>query len=174
MEIKIRYLKVIGDLGAADSYGFYAQATIAKDEAYKDFLRFCKKYSIPTTEYRESPHCTIIYSKDLPTKRLRLVFEVSGLYVNSIDYWSGHDKIGYIVAKVKSHSLQVIHEYLLSCGCTSELLYSPHITLCKGIGVLTKELLENIRVANQHLHNNIGDHRNVLSVASLRFEDLKE
>lgn len=76
-------------------------------------------------------HCTVVHSKEgapLSYKINESVRYVARL--QNIEFWSGHDNAGYLVATLQSPDLQARHRYWVAGGADHSFGdYAPHVTL---------------------------------------------
>ena len=124
--------------------GFYAQASVpvASITPFKSTFERILKTEMPLNQESDiGLHCTIMYSQaalrvspqralatNLPMQKAFFEARVVG-----IDWWEGHDKEGYLVAKLVSSQLQARHKVWQMLGAVPTFSpYSPHITLLKG------------------------------------------
>lgn len=92
----------------------------------------------PSKATRQSSyHVTLIYSAGqeiLDAARLARPHVVYSAFLSRIDWFLGHDKVGYLVGLVESQELQSRHSFwTLVGGEHSYRSYTPHITLATGI-----------------------------------------
>jgi len=133
---------------------------VQPDDATKfRVIRLCEDLGV-VTDYNKL-HCTIVYSREVA-----LTQEVIDTCKNHptgritfIEYWSGHNNAGYLVAHVVSESAHMFHERLLRAGAEHTYNpYNPHMTLCKGLemtDVLQASILEvNKKLAKESIYAN--------------------
>lgn len=126
-------------------------------------MRLCEELGI-TTDHRKL-HCTLVYSRNdaPPLEEVQgCVDRATSGRVNFIEYWEGHDKEGYLVAKLVSDKLQVCHERLIRAGARHSFTpYSPHVTLTTGLpmtdGLKAKIDEVNRRLAEESIYVNFDD-----------------
>jgi 2'-5' RNA ligase len=115
-------------------------------------MRLCEELGV-TTDHRKL-HCTLVYSRNdaPPLNEIQSSIDRASFgRINFIEYWPGHDKKGYLVAKLVSDKLQAFHERLIRSGARHSFTpYSPHVTLTTGLP-LTEELESNIKEVNRRL-----------------------
>lgn len=97
-----------------------------------NLVNFVHKFDLAQLNQEEANdlHCTLVYSATSPTFDTRPLLDPCKAHVVRFEHWPGHDGDGYLVAVLQSESLQRIHKYWLSMGCTHSFPeYTPHITI---------------------------------------------
>lgn len=96
------------------------------------FLRDAEFKKSNTTEY----HCTLLYHMgECPKTAIMPEDRALSAVINDIDVWDVKDGSQVIVGRLRSPSIQGIHNYLRRQGFTHTFPeYNPHITFGKGIG----------------------------------------
>lgn len=108
-------------------------------DAVSNLLLQSLQKEIPLTTLSKDLHCTVMYSRTvLPSTLNQRLNDFSAFeyesHIQEINWWAGHDGLGYIVATLGSHSLETEHKRLITLGLVSTFEpYVPHITLanCK-------------------------------------------
>lgn len=80
----------------------------------------------------EEQHCTVVYSKTCIRNLGTALPKASPVNprVSGLEFWEGHDKDGYLVAKLVSSDLIERHKFWLSEGAVHSFSpYEPHVTL---------------------------------------------
>lgn len=143
--------------------GLYCAVT--PDDAGKfRIMRLCEELGV-TTDHRKL-HCTLVYSPEGAPKRDDIQGCVDpdiGARINFVEYWEGHDKKGYLVAKLVSDKLQVCNERLTRAGARHTYTpYNPHITLVSGLpmsaGLESRIEEVNRRLGEESLYIRFNDH----------------
>jgi 2'-5' RNA ligase len=84
----------------------------------------------------KSLHITLLYSKVTvpnPSIYIRPAMCYRGQII-SLQYWDGHDRLGYLVAKIKSTGIEALHNaWIDRGGVDSFTSYLPHVTLATGM-----------------------------------------
>jgi hypothetical protein len=119
----------------------------------------------------EEQHCTVVYSKtcvrDLDTALPSAA--PANIQVASLEYWEGHDKDGYLVAKLVAPELIERHKFWLSEGAVHSFSpYEPHVTLKTPLKQ-TPRLQQELAEANRFLRTFQLD----VTLAGEVLEDLK-
>jgi hypothetical protein len=119
----------------------------------------------------EEQHCTVVYSKtcvrNVDTDLINSASVTA--QVTSLEWWEGHDKDGYLVAKLVAPELMERHKFWLSEGAVHSFSpYEPHVTLKTPLTV-TPAFEEELEAANQFLHTFQLD----VTLAGEVLEDLK-
>ena len=172
--ITIKNLSVTDIRKLNEPKGFYASAVPALDQDYVGLVSFAQRYGLPNSGLIKDPHITVMYSSTLP-KEPKLQYSIYGnTVVDHFEYWEGHDKAGYVVAKLNSEPLKTIHQELKQLGCTHSFEeYSAHITLHDSIGVANVQLLDNINRANRDLKKYSGINILSINLSYLVYDDLR-
>lgn len=150
----------------------YCSVVPHEDYDFNRFVTYAVQM-VPVNELTDCPHITVVYSKKCPTKELPSKFSVTDkARISCIEYWEGHDKIGYIVAKLTCNSLINMNKQLIDCGCEAATYseYVPHITIAKNIGDFDISLSQSVNAMNYHLKNS----NYFLDIQSISYQDLKE
>lgn len=114
-------------------------------------------------------HATVVYTKS-PLKSIALpAIDRHQRFIGritAIEYWEGHDKEGYIVAKMRSDDLDTLHTQFADAlgdaaldGYKDSLFtfpnYQPHVTLCNPVPDISQFKTAmadlNVKLANQPL-----------------------
>lgn len=126
-------------------------------------------------------HSTILYAKSYVVEHevadrthqlaLAAVPIIRG-YIERIEYWDGHDKEGYTVAKVTSPDLEKLHKIWIDSGAIHSFEdYTPHITLSTGSRDAYDNLAEiDVKLMNLKLRRNPID----ISFLAPTFEQIKQ
>lgn len=106
---------------------------------------------------REDLHVTLVYSKETPP-----ALALSGIalqlaatcnpHITEVCWIAGHDKRGYLVARLSPQDLIHRQELLLRIGCTTPWpVFFPHVTLASDLGIQTAA--PHIENARRYLSN---------------------
>lgn len=80
-------------------------------------------------------HCTLAYSKTMPSGAIHGLMLHATAVVKDIQYWPGADGKGYTVAILECGMFKDWFEYFTTIGCEYDYPeYIPHITLEAGNG----------------------------------------
>lgn len=90
----------------------------------------------------EELHATVIYSRGhLPHDDQTSPLIEHEATITGLEFWPGHDKEGYIVAKLNSPDLCALHQKWLDRGLRHSFEdYEPHVTLVKDCGTASLEV----------------------------------
>lgn len=130
--------------------GLYC-ASIPDDASKFRIIKLCEDLGI-TIDHRKL-HCTLMYCPDAaPSKEsVDRCLHGCGGRITFVEYWTGHNDQGYLVAKIVSNDLQDMHERLIQAGAKHTYSpYNPHITLAKDIP-MTEALEQRISQVNELL-----------------------
>lgn len=119
----------------------------------------------------EEQHCTVVYSKTCVRSLDTALPSASPAHsqVAGLEYWEGHDKDGYLVAKLIAPELVERHKFWLSEGAVHSFSpYEPHVTLKTPLKQ-TPRLQQELAEANQFLRTFQLD----VTLAGEVLEDLK-
>lgn len=108
------------------------------------------KLSKPPFDYDEilnRAHVTVVYSKEKGVNTDLLMHEPiiqQATYrarVDGVQYWEGHDKVGYVVLKLDSADANALNRALIDCGAKHSFdEYAAHMTVCNKAGQMTEAL----------------------------------
>lgn len=131
------------------SSGVYISVVPTKD-SLKVIRLFSQSIDLPLSdEELKEIHCTVMYSKVVP-KRLPTLdsSKVYNARAIKLDWWSGHDNDGYLVLRLSSPSLTVLHNEWKSAGCTFSFpTYDPHVTIKNNVGRLPSDFMKTRKQA---------------------------
>lgn len=131
-----------------NQYGLYS--FVEPDQESKDRLnKFCiKSFGV---DIPDDVHCTVMYCTTPINKDQAENFSRDNYtaYIKNIDFWEGHDKKGYLVAKLVSPQLESEHNRLKKLGCSPTFDYSPHVTLISPFD--SDNAKEKIAIGNNNL-----------------------
>jgi hypothetical protein len=150
------------------SAGIYISVTPTAQSVAK-IMAWAKALGLPlSASEQEELHCTVIYSKTVPSRLRPLDSEARyPAQVIGIEYWDGHDAAGYIVLKMNSPALQNLNKIWIDDGCTSAFNpYQPHVTIKKDVGPMPSNFVER----RKRLYRDIGAW---LEFSNARHEGLK-
>jgi 2'-5' RNA ligase len=156
--------------------GVYAAAIPNQNDIQRIVNLITSTTNVPfcIDDLKYKAHCTIIYSKnksvDIRLLQSSSIFEYTNVTatINSISYWEGHDKDGYVVLKLNSPVLKKLNKCFRQIGANHIFdEYSPHITLCGKAGKFSSEIDQWIRLVEPKL---VGME---ISFTNLIIEDLK-
>lgn len=152
--------------------GFYGQVVPVDDYEFERFKKYIiQLLPIEVNELAESPHITVCYSKEKVENPPKKFLISDRPQVTHVEYWEGHDKLGYVVAKLESPTLTRINSKLVAAGGTAANFpdYSPHITIAKEVGECGLGLDRKLEAVNLHLAQN----KYTFEIGSIQFQDLK-
>lgn len=99
---------------------------------YDEFNKFLRHKMTPEREM----HVTLIYSKQTIPEAKNFSdpdMKFQGTF-RRLNWWAGHDKLGYLVLEIDSRDLHHRHEFWKTMGGQHSFRdYSPHLTLATGI-----------------------------------------
>lgn len=142
--------------------------------AITDLITKTLRVPFKINEYHSDPHLTVIWSRLSLDKGtiLAMCDFICRRYLaaaTSVQYWEGHNKVGYVVLNVKSDAINELHELLIKLGAIHSFnTYEPHITLASGVGSINSEIRNWMEVINERLRRK----QMPLSFTSLSFCDL--
>jgi len=128
-------------------------------------------------EILSKAHVTVIYSKeagvntDLLVRESIIQQETYRARVDGVQYWEGHDKVGYVVLKLHSDDANALNKALIDCGAKHSFdEYAAHMTVCNKAGAKTAELESWLEAFNEYLSENTI----VIEFDRLVLEDLRD
>lgn len=119
--------------------GFYAWLNVAQD-SIKDLMEYFPELKLTQDELLDM-HLTVMYSPDAvplsavdENKKMPDAQFIQSVKVNELTWWEGHDKEGYLVAKLDPSNIKHLHDKWKAVGAKPTFdSYEPHVTLKIGI-----------------------------------------
>ena len=126
----------VNKLVAAQKLGVYVSVTLMQDSEVAIFKRLSTIGLIDKIDLKKL-HVTLMYCKNPGNMHgINLNFNAKAEFASKIidiEFWEGHDKLGYLVAKLDSKQLHHEFRRLTALGLKHSFDdYSPHVTLLTG------------------------------------------
>lgn len=114
-------------------------------ESKKKLARLASVLGHPLTpESIDELHSTVMYAKGAFPTAVRFPRSLFGAKVSGIEFWSGHDNDGYVVATLDSPDLKAEHRRWVARGLSHSFEdYSPHVTLFSKVEK-TEDLIAHV------------------------------
>jgi hypothetical protein len=129
----ITFKQFINEAVANLPAGLFAKVIPTAETTSMLVSRFQNLKSIEEKSFMDDLHCTVIYSKtaakniNIPTVDRTDRFSGIGY---QLEFFEGHDKLGYIVLKINSISLRKLNKRFVDAGLEATFKdYTPHVTL---------------------------------------------
>jgi len=136
--------------------GLYV-SVIPTKSSYNKVLSVAKKY-YSDIKFVSDPHITLVYSKvvisDDAINKAHSTSKKTNVTrtakVVKVEWWPGHDRIGYLVLQLESTSLDTLNKIYTDAGYTAANYnkYKPHITLATNL-IIDKSSPELIQLNNE-------------------------
>jgi hypothetical protein len=128
---------------------------------------------------RDHPHVTLVYSRDADID-IEEDFDLRGLAVEypkvvakvvGVEYWEGHDKDGYAVAKLDCPDAADINSLLRVAGAKHSFdEYQAHMTICGKVGPMTPEVTAWL----EHINKVLATEKIELTFDKMVIEDARK